>query len=305
MSIKRLTTITPDLYNLEAIIPEHLKGNTMFLEFVEAYFEWMQKNASSPGMVINKLTSVRDIDEVEDLFIKHLQYEYAISIPTVALADKRKLYKQVNDIYRSKGSIPSYNSLFNLLFNETPELYFPRVDLLKPSEGKWDNVAKRYLNNDGFLSDRKYIQDSYYYQDFSYVIKTGQTIESWRDTVKKLLHPSGFAFFGQINIISQPLIAYVKSPLIQPGSAAGVSDAIPYIAPLVTFASASKRFSSFRTVNYAIEANNTFGASYTWLDQIKFNLVNDPISKYSSLTISQGSDGVRTNSMPGSEIVIS
>lgn len=59
-----------------------------------------------------------------------------------------------------------------------------------------------FFNNDGFLSSTKYIQDSNYYQLFSYVISSGQNIAKWRDTVKRLAHPAGLALFGNIQIIS-------------------------------------------------------------------------------------------------------
>jgi hypothetical protein len=81
-------------------------------------------------------------------------------------------------------------------------LYYPRVDILKPSDGKWNQTLQKYTSNDGFLSDTKYLQDSYYYQSFSYVIKTGQGLSTWRDYVKKILHPAGFRFFGEILIQS-------------------------------------------------------------------------------------------------------
>ena len=54
----------------------------------------------------------------------------------------------------------------------------------------------RYANSDGFLSDDKKIQDSFYYQDFSYVLKVEQEINNYRNVVKKLVHPAGLALFG-------------------------------------------------------------------------------------------------------------
>ena len=54
----------------------------------------------------------------------------------------------------------------------------------------------------GFLSSGKYIQDSNYYQLFSYVIGSGQTIDKWRSYVKRALHPAGLALFGKFSLIS-------------------------------------------------------------------------------------------------------
>lgn len=305
MTFKHSTISTSDydLYALESIIPEHLKDNEAFLSFIEAYFEWLQLNTSSPAFILNKLTETRDLDLVEDVFLDYIQKEYAISIPNISTIDRRKLYKQVNDIYRSKGSIPSYEAVFNILFQDHIELYYPRVDILKLSEGKWDSVGQRYLNHDGFLSDNKYIQDSYFYQDFSYVIKTSQTIERWRDIVKKLLHPSGFAFFGQINIISMSRINTIKSPHNQPGLRAGDPSALPIIIDLVINRSALKNVSSSRIIKRRDQLSmNKLGPSFYHLEQIKFGLTT-PAGDYDDLTIEYVQSGTTTNRLPGSEII--
>jgi hypothetical protein len=58
-----------------------------------------------------------------------------------------------------------------------------------------------YINQDGHVSETSMrIQDSLYYQDFSYVIKVGRTINDWRDSFKKTVHSAGFYFTGQVNI---------------------------------------------------------------------------------------------------------
>ena len=44
------------------------------------------------------------------------------------------------------------------------------------------------------------VQDSLLYQDYSYIIKVGRSINEWRDTYTKTLHSAGFYFQGQINI---------------------------------------------------------------------------------------------------------
>ena len=60
----------------------------------------------------------------------------------------------------------------------------------------------KFTGTDGFLSSDKYIQDSLYYQLFSYVITSGHTIDKWRDVVKRVAHPAGLAMFGNFQIIS-------------------------------------------------------------------------------------------------------
>jgi len=58
-----------------------------------------------------------------------------------------------------------------------------------------------FINQDGHISeDSMRIQDSLLYQDYSYIIKVGESINNWRDTYKKTLHSAGFYFTGQVNI---------------------------------------------------------------------------------------------------------
>ena len=66
------------------------------------------------------------------------------------------------------------------------------------------NTSGEFLNEDGHLSETTMkIQDSLYYQDFSYVIKVGRSINDWRDSFKQTMHTAGFYFTGQVNITSR------------------------------------------------------------------------------------------------------
>ena len=72
------------------------------------------------------------------------------------------------------------------------------------SIGAIADTAGAFINQDGQISETTMrIQDSLYYQDFSYVIKVGRTINDWRDAFKKTMHTSGFYFTGQVNIQTQ------------------------------------------------------------------------------------------------------
>lgn len=44
------------------------------------------------------------------------------------------------------------------------------------------------------------IQDSYYYQDFSYAVKSAVSIGEWKDILIKNVHPASFKVFGELNI---------------------------------------------------------------------------------------------------------
>lgn len=59
-----------------------------------------------------------------------------------------------------------------------------------------------YSKNDGFISDAIFIQDSFYYQSYSYVVRISEQIEDYRSVVKSFIHPSGLALFADYQIDS-------------------------------------------------------------------------------------------------------
>ena len=70
-----------------------------------------------------------------------------------------------------------------------------------------------FISERGKLSETTMrIQDSLYYQDFSYVIKVGRSIAQWRDAFKKTMHTAGFYFTGQVDIESQ-IVVTAKGPV--------------------------------------------------------------------------------------------
>lgn len=57
-----------------------------------------------------------------------------------------------------------------------------------------------YANNDGRLSSNKVIQDNHFYQNWSYVLKSEVVIDTYREAIRKLVHPVGTAMFGAVQV---------------------------------------------------------------------------------------------------------
>ena len=60
-------------------------------------------------------------------------------------------------------------------------------------------------------SARGYIQDSHYYQEFSYEIIAAISLNRYRDIAKKLVHPAGQALFGKYRVQSNAYVNIVAS----------------------------------------------------------------------------------------------
>lgn len=60
-----------------------------------------------------------------------------------------------------------------------------------------------YLNDDGHISSYNFIQNRDYYQIYSYVIKSDQSISKYRQAVKDIIHPAGLKLFGQYEYLNE------------------------------------------------------------------------------------------------------
>ena len=52
----------------------------------------------------------------------------------------------------------------------------------------------------GFLSWDQRLQDNYYYQEFSYVVRSQTALKTYRNIVRDVIHPAGTKLFGQVDI---------------------------------------------------------------------------------------------------------
>tara|TARA_B100000586_G_scaffold269482_1_gene248527 strand:- start:74 stop:8053 length:7980 start_codon:yes stop_codon:yes gene_type:complete len=66
--------------------------------------------------------------------------------------------------------------------------------------GAYATYPGYYTATQGLLSGVPKLQDNKYYQNFSYVLKTDFDVNDFRNSVKRLIHPSGLIMFGELAI---------------------------------------------------------------------------------------------------------
>ncbi len=62
-----------------------------------------------------------------------------------------------------------------------------------------------YEGTYGFLSSDKYLQDNYYYQEFSYEIRSTKSLNQYEKILKSLTHPIGTKLFGKVALSDETL----------------------------------------------------------------------------------------------------
>ena len=127
------------------------------------------------------------------------------TIPTESTVDQYEDYGYiVNPNYCDVTyDDPSYKgTLLQQFYDESlsgqgtnPDYLLIRFDIgaVAKYQGHW-------TSNDGFLDDIIYIQDSYRWQKYSYLITIDENLENYKSLIKSYLHPAGTALFGEYRI---------------------------------------------------------------------------------------------------------
>ena len=126
-------SIRPKLSRIVANqLPEFIREDyPTFVAFLEAYYEYLEQNDAN-------LYDLRDIDKTLDRFIKYFRDELAPHAFDTTNTDKRFLYANIKDAHLAKGSEASFKLLFRLLFNKNVSVDYPGRQMLRASDGKWN-----------------------------------------------------------------------------------------------------------------------------------------------------------------------
>ena len=138
-------------------LPEFVRrDHPLFIEFLENYYKFLEQDGEML-YTAKRFPEFYDIDVI-NADIKHdaeegeggppederyhvLQQEFYNNfiryVPTNSLADLNLILKQSKDFYRSTGSQKSVRFLARILFNKNADIYYPQLNILKASDGKW------------------------------------------------------------------------------------------------------------------------------------------------------------------------
>jgi len=150
----------------------------------------------------------------------------------------------IGDTFTSHtASVVSYNPLNRLLELETPVEHFTTGDTITTSTGATATVVQcvhakattgitaiantggNYITERGHISENSMkVQDSFYYQDYSYVVRIGESINQWRDSIRRSVHPAGWNVFGEVSFATSLADAQLNSLRIRNPAAGDVID---------------------------------------------------------------------------------
>ena len=211
---------------IEAALPAHfVREYPDFIKFLTVYYEFLEAEEGL-DRIIERLKDVRNTDIASGDFNEYLMCEYGDGFPeNTSLSDQNAL-KIFHTFFKSKGNQEAITAYFRLFLNSEAEVVYPKDKMLRVSDGNWDDNANRWVDQQGHISESSMvIQDSNFYQLYSYLVRSDQSIADWGPQFRELIHPAGWNLFGEVRIESlaqfeefrEFTLAGARSPTIVPG----------------------------------------------------------------------------------------
>ena len=201
IAIAAARTTTQQSNTVRSMVPMQLReGAESFIGFLEDYYAYLNTDGL-PSQEIENIVSEHDIDRTSSQYIDRIQKEIAQNIPNSVAFDRVSLYKKIYHYYLTKGSEDSIINFFKIFYDEKISVSYPRNKLFKTSASTWDADGGVALDTKGFLSNADVLQDSRFWQDFSYIINTSLPIANWKTEYRATVHPAGFEFFAALVLL--------------------------------------------------------------------------------------------------------
>ena len=105
---------------------------------------------ANPIQNIQQLLEYADVDNTIFDFLEQMRQSFLTSIPEslATSVSKRKLLKNIKDLYAAKGTREGHELFFRILLGEEANIFYPTVHMLRVSDGDWR--AETTLRCSGF-----------------------------------------------------------------------------------------------------------------------------------------------------------
>lgn len=130
-SLNRVSTL------VDGQLPEFIRSDyPLFVEFLEKYYEFLEQ----PGNPVYELKTFQnnyDVDLTRESLLKYFRTKILPSFPEESELTTERIIKAARDFYAKKGTPDSFKFLFRVLYDKDLEIYFPKLQIFKASDGKW------------------------------------------------------------------------------------------------------------------------------------------------------------------------
>lgn len=201
-------------------------------DFVQKYYDWLYCDNNCGGsdyLLENKLLDVIDVEKTAERFYRQLFYTYfpeyrsdevlinadGLIVTNSTIGSFVKGIK--TRFYVKKGSLESIKIFFNKIFNLTtpPIIRYPKKQILRLNAGAFYNPNFNFSSGTiqqvpeptsianeiiGSALNHNRLQDGEVFTDYSYIISTNLSSQSYRNLYKRTIHPAGLNCIFELDL---------------------------------------------------------------------------------------------------------
>ena len=213
------------------LVEKHNNDETDFINFVQAYYDWLYSHKSGYKLDIDGLDALADIDTAPKEILKFYMKAYASGFPEnmvgvtagytgpgIEESEVKDFIKGIRqEFYQRKSNEEAYRYFFESLYGITDGVNFsyPKKHMIRLNGGRFEGWKPPYIDLDGdpdttddiqvgnydvlqhlggSVLNGSLLQDSDWIQDFSYLISTplvDNEVVEYQNALEELLHPAG------------------------------------------------------------------------------------------------------------------
>jgi hypothetical protein len=122
---------------VEAQLPDFIRADhPEFVTFIKKYYEYLEQEDKAVYTNRN-LYDYADLDTTRADLLTYFKQKIIPDFPEKSELSKEKIIKSAREFYAKKGTADSFKFLFRVLYGEDIDVYFPKEDILRASDGKW------------------------------------------------------------------------------------------------------------------------------------------------------------------------
>lgn len=107
-----------------------------FTKLLKKYYEYLEQDTKTLN-VGKSLYDYADADTTRADLLQYLKSKFISSFPEDTELSTAKVIKAAKDFYAKKGTPESFKFLFRVLYNQEADVFFPKEEILRASDGKW------------------------------------------------------------------------------------------------------------------------------------------------------------------------
>jgi len=203
--------------SVDTALPEHFQDQyPVFVQLLNKYYHWLthtygDTSGRKPVSELQTIAYLKDREITADRFLAFIFDELASGLAPENFDIPRFIIKLMPFFYKTKGTPVSSQGFLKFLFGSDIDLVYPKNSMFVVGESEIGAESS------------KFIQDSFFYQVYSTLVRSDLPISVWRDLYKKYIHPGGWALFAEVRFETTVTNAKipVTLPIVNLGAGAG------------------------------------------------------------------------------------